>query len=213
MLRVGGRTVDPLIAQEWVREYLNGRPGQFGYPSYDGYRTNEDSDRLCDGDLLAPVLLNVQVKIRSFADLCACREQLESALRAVPTDIDLAVADKSALSSVGALFAVLDSTSRPRNVLGTTLAKVVHRKRPNLVPLYDEQVRRVYQDGDTAPLPPVTGRSWVNFMVLLAGRMQDDLNRALDFWDELTMMRPAGGPPVSRLRALDIVAWRLGTPT
>lgn len=54
MLRVGGRTVDAVIAQEWVREYLNGRPGQFGYPSYDGYRTNEDSDRLCDGDLLAP---------------------------------------------------------------------------------------------------------------------------------------------------------------
>lgn len=160
-----------------------------------------------------PVLLKMQVKIRSFVDLCACRDELESALRAVPADVDLAVADKYALSSVGDLFAVLDSTSRPRNVLGTTLAKVVHRKRPNLVPLYDEQVRRVYQDGDTAPLPPVTGRSWVNFMFLLAGRMQDDLNRALDFWDELTTMRPAGGPPVSRLRALDIVAWGLGMPT
>jgi len=36
------------VAREWVRVYLNGARGQFGYPSYDGYRTNADSHRLCD---------------------------------------------------------------------------------------------------------------------------------------------------------------------
>lgn len=213
VVRVGGREVEAAVAREWVRAYLNGGRGQFGYPSYDGYRTNGDPNRLCDGDLLAPVLLNVQVKISSFADLCACRDQIETALQVVPLGIDLVDADESVLSRVGALFGVLDSESRPRNVLGTTLAKVVHRKRPDLVPLYDEQVRRSYQGGELAPLPAVPGRTWVEFMALLTGSIKDDLNRELDFWDELTTLRPADGPRVSRLRALDIVAWRLGVET
>lgn len=212
MLIVGGREVDPAQARAWVAEYLNGKRGQYGYPSYDGYVTNSDPHTLCDAALLAPVLLNVQVKISSFADLRACRETLEVALGKLPVDVDLADADQSVLADVGDLFAVLDAADRPRNVLGTTLAKVLHRKRPSLVPLYDEQVRRVYQDGETAPLPYVRGRSWTEFMTRLAGCIRDDLNRDLDFWDDLTELRPETGPSVSRLRALDIVAWRLGGP-
>lgn len=210
MLRVGGAEVDTGDAREWVRQYLNGSRGQYGYPSYDGYRTNDDPNRLADGDLLAPVLLNVRMKISSFADLCARRDDLESALTVVPLDIDLTDADDGALTSVGRLFAVLDSELRPRSVLGTTLAKVLHRKRPRLVPLYDKNVSRVYQDGEAAPLPVVVGRPWPEFMRLLAGFMRDDLNRAPDIWDELRALTPEGGPPISRLRALDIVAWNLG---
>lgn len=209
VVKVGSREVDSAVARKWVRAYLNGARAQYGYPSYDGYRTNDDPHRLCDGDLLA-VLLNVQVKVSSFTDRCACRDELETALQVVPLGVDLADADQAVLSSLGELFAVLDSRSRPRSVLGTTLAKVLHRKRPTLMPLYDEQVRRRYQVGEQAPLPAVPGRTWAEFMALLAGSMKDDLNRALDFWDELTTLRPEGGPQVSRLRALDIVAWRLG---
>lgn len=211
MITVGGREVEPDLARGWVEQYLNGERGQYGYPSYDGYVTNNDPNRLCDGDLLAPVLLNVQVKLRSFADLCACRGDLESALANVAVDLDLTEADDAAVARVGALFAVLDSPNRPRNVQGTTLAKVLHRKRPNLVPLFDEQVRRVYQDGENAPIPPVKGRSWVEFMTLLADRMRQDLTSQREVWNSLTRLGPDGGPYVSRLRALDIVAWRLGS--
>lgn len=122
----------------------------------------------------------------------------------------MADADRAVLASVRELFADLDAESRARNVLGTTLAKVLHRKRPDLVPLYDEQVRRTYQVGEQAPLPVEPGRTWVEFMSLLVGSIKDDLNREVEFWDELTTLRPADGPQVSRLRALDIVAWRLG---
>jgi hypothetical protein len=123
------------VARDWVNAYVNDRRGQFGYPSYDGYRTNDDPYQLCDGDLLAPVLLNVQVKISSFADLCACRDQLDAALTSVPVDVDLVSADDAVLTRVGNLFGVLDSQPRPRSVLGTTLAMVLHRKRPSLSPL------------------------------------------------------------------------------
>lgn len=135
------------------------------------------------------------------------------ALADVPVGKDLADAEASTIAKVGSLFGVLDLESRPRSVRGTTLAKVLHRKRPALVPLYDEQVRCVYQEGPNAPVPPVARRSWVDFMTLLATSMQADLRRDRGFWDEVRGRRPAGGPPVSALRALDIVAWQLGPRT
>lgn len=131
----------------------------------------------------------------------------------MPVGVDLVDADEEVVATVGSLFAVLDADRRPRNVLGTTLAKILHRKRPGLVPLYDEQVRRTYQVGERAPLPVVPGRTWAEFMTQLAGCIRDDLNRELGFWDELTTLRPVDGPAVSRLRVLDIVAWRLGVET
>ncbi len=212
VLHVGGREVGVDQARRWVHEYLNGQPGQYGYPSYDGYVTNDDPSSLCDGDLLAPVLLNVRARIDSFADLQAVRPQIEQDLAAVPVGVDLAGqgANESTLQAIGALYTVLDGDDRPRHVSGTTLAKVLHRKRPSLIPLYDEQVRRVYQDGPGAPISADRGRTWQEFMELLAGCMQADLTRALDHWDDLTELAPADGPAVSRLRVLDIVAWRLG---
>jgi len=210
MIKVGGCEVAVDDARKWVGTYLNGATGQYGYPSYDGYTTNDDPVRLCDGDLLAPALLNVQVRISSFADLCDCRDEVVAALVQLPRNVELAAATDEVLELVGGLYSILDSDHRPRAVLGTTLAKVLHRKRPELIPLYDENVRRVYQDGDGAPVPLVVGRSWVEFMTMVAAAMRDDLNRSVDAWDDFRRQAPPDGPPVSLLRALDIVAWDRG---
>ncbi|GAB3753480.1 hypothetical protein GCM10027599_14670 [Yimella radicis] len=59
---------------------MSARP--YAFPACDCYDggTNEP-DRLTDADLLAPGLLNVPVKIRSFYGLQRVRAQLEEALR------------------------------------------------------------------------------------------------------------------------------------
>jgi hypothetical protein len=211
MLTVGDLRVAVDDARAWVSEYLTSEPGLWAYPSYDGYATNGDPDRLCDGDLLAPVLLNVQMSIRAFAGLRACRRELEQVLADVPTNFDIIDADDDAIARVGALYAVLDSDSRPWGIGGTTLAKILHRKKPRIIPVFDENVSTVYQQPG-GPLAPDPNRSWVEFMTELAKRMRDDLNRSLAAWDDLTTLAPADRPPVSRLRALDIVAWNRGSP-
>jgi hypothetical protein len=210
MLTVGGQAVDFDRAQAWVQAYLNGAQGEFGYPSYDGYETNNEPDRLCDGDFLAPALLNVNVKIPSFADLQAMRHELEAVLVVIPSTMDLADAEMDVCQLVGNLYAILDPERRPRNVLGTTLAKVLHRKKPAIVPLYDRNVEKVYLESDGAPIPPATKRSWVDYMTLFTAAVRADLRAAPQEWSRLAALAPSGGPPVTRLRALDIVAWRLG---
>ena len=54
----------------------------YAFPAYDCYDGGTaEPDRLTDGDLLAPGLLNVPVKIRSFYGLQRVRGRLEEALR------------------------------------------------------------------------------------------------------------------------------------
>lgn len=95
-----------------------------------------------------------------------------------------------------------------RGARGTTLSKVLHRKRPSFIPLWDSNVEQVYQGGTPAKVPRVKGRSWEVFMPLFGAAVQADLQREADFWSGIVAMAP--GPPITPLRALDIVAWWAG---
>lgn len=210
MLHVGAHEIHEDDARERVHAYLNDEERRYSYPAYDLYRTNDDPDSLCDGDLLAPVLLNVGISIVAFSDLQRYRTELETTLRVLPRDVQLVDATPDHLSAIGACFGLLDSNRRPRGVQGTKLAKLLHRKRPALIPLYDEHIRSVYQDGAKAPVPKVRGRSWQDFMALLSAAIQSDLRRNPDVWSELARLTPAESEPITTVRALDIVAWGLG---
>jgi len=211
-LRIGGVVVDRDDALARARRYLTDGTG-WAYPAYDAYEQERAAGPLTDADLLAPVLLNVnRMTIRTYEALQAVRTELDQHLARIPPDLDLADAAPDDLAVLGDLFAVLDGPS-VWGAKGTVLAKVLHRKRPRFIALYDEQVRSVYQDGPDAPVPPPprrTRRAWREFVVLYAAAVQQDLRREADLWAEIAAMAP--GPPITALRALDIVAWQAGQP-
>jgi hypothetical protein len=118
----------------------------FAYPAYDNYNVgHNDPTVLSDADLLAPQLLNVKVTLRSYYGLQAIRDELEDAL-ADPNlvtpleDLD----EETACDLASRLYAVLDGPSKPWGVEGTTLSKVLHRKRPASIALHDRWVRACY---------------------------------------------------------------------
>jgi len=55
----------------------------YAYPAYDTYddAANNDPLSLTDADLLAPVLLNVRLSVRSYYRLQRIRSRLETGLR------------------------------------------------------------------------------------------------------------------------------------
>ncbi len=211
-VRIGGVMVDRGDALDHARRYLTDGTG-WAYPAYDAYERDRAAGPLTDADLLAPVLLNVnRMKIRTYEALQDKRAELDEHLARVPLDFDLADADTDELAVLGDMFAVLDGPG-VWGARGTVLAKVLHRKRPRFVPLYDEQVRGVYQNGEGAPVPPPprrTRRAWRDFVVLYAAAVQADLRREADLWAEIAALAP--DPPITPLRALDIVAWWAGQP-
>lgn len=210
-----GRVEIPLeVASAWVHDYTDAahnvvsqRPYAFpAYDRYDGGTT--EPDRLTDGDLLAPGLLNVPVKIRSFYGLQRVRGRLEDALRHPALERPLAdMADPEELAwAVRALYEVLDDpATRPWGVGATTLSKVLHRKRPHSVVLHDRWVRACYV-GDDAPVPSAKDRSWADYMGLITDAVRNDIASQREAFRVLEAAAGEQGE-LSHVRLLDILAW------
>jgi hypothetical protein len=212
LVRVGGALIDRDKAVGWARTYLTehqiGR-AVWAYPAYDTYRRGyDDPYRVDDADLLAPALLNVnRITLPAFYALQAQRDRLQDWLLEIPREADLTDADDRDLEPLRMLFGVLDDPGIP-DVRGTILAKILHRKRPGFIPLYDEHIRWCYQDAERAPVPMRPGRPWGEFFVALAKAMRTDLQDQHDTWADIADLAP--DPPITVLRALDIVGWRAG---
>ena len=184
-------------------DYLDVRNG-YAYPAYDRLITNGTAE-LVDGDLLAPALIGVHIDAGRFSLL---REMLP-ALEAVADlpHVPLHEADEDHVLCVAGLFGILDEPRYAgRGVRGTVVSKVLHRKRPDLVPLYDSRIFEAY----TAPgaLPRSTDRAWADFIADLCRQMRDDLQAESEAFDALEQLAAEEGSPVTRLRILDILVWR-----
>jgi hypothetical protein len=202
-LKLCAGTLEVEHPDQVLLDYLDVRNG-YAYPSYDKLVTN-GSAVLVDGDLLAPALIGAEVDRGRFSLL---REMLPalSGVADLPA-LPLEEADEQVIDQVADLFAVLDEAPYAgKGVRGTILSKVLHRKRPDLVPLYDSRIFESY----TAPgcIERSTHRSWRDFMTLLCLQMRDDLVGEATAFDELVGVAGDAGALLTRLRILDILVWR-----
>jgi hypothetical protein len=148
-VRVGGFDVDGARAEEFVLAYVRPpAPAVTGYPIYDLLTTASQPDRLVDGDLLAPSLLDAPVGAQQFAALKAVQRDLENALENIPTDLDLSTLADQELGVLAPLFGVLDGLVAQASGVGPVIfSKVLHRKRPKLIPIMDANVLSVWERG------------------------------------------------------------------
>lgn len=208
-LKIGNRILTSEKAKEMGQEYLNG-PGGWAYPAYDGYSASTATGPLVDADLLAPVLLNVtQTSLTTYYRLQGQINFLQQQLDVLPLDLSLVDAQDVHVDAIAAMYSVIDN-GLVGGTRGTRLSKVLHRKRPQLIPLYDRQVGSCYQDGVDARVPVVRGRTWEAFMPKYVKAIRADLEAGWDTWTAIADMTPEGQPVITLLRALDIVAWRVG---
>ena len=208
-IKIGSRTVSTQAAAAMGHEYLNGS-GVWAYPAYDGYGASTATGPLCDSDLLAPVLLNVtQTSLRTYYDLQDQIGFLQEHLDVLPVDLNLLDAEDLHIAAIARMYSVIDK-GLVAGTRGTRLSKILHRKRPQLIPLYDRQVGSCYQQGVDAPVPPVKGRGWEAFMKLYVEAVRVDLHAGWETWTDIAAMVPKNRPAITPLRALDIVAWRVG---
>lgn len=188
---------------EVLLDYVDVRNG-YSYPAYDLLVTN-GSPELVDGDLLAPTLMGVHIDAGRFSLLREMLPALE-AVADLPA-VSLQDADDDHVLCVAGLFGILDEPRYAgRGVRGTIVSKVLHRKRPDLVPIYDSRIFEAY----TAPgvLARSTDRSWQDFMSELCMQMREDLRAEADAFSELQQTAAEAGAHLTRLRILDVLVWR-----
>jgi hypothetical protein len=139
-------------------------------------------------------------------------EQLNSILREIPPNASLLEVED--LVMISELFASLDNGDAAYGVGGTTLAKVLHRKRPHLIPLYDQRIWSCYctinpTSGEDRVIPTAKDRTWAEFMALMASAIRKDLTDQLPAWRGV-LEANVPESPISLLRCFDIVAWKCG---
>ncbi|MFJ4264659.1 DUF6308 family protein [Paenarthrobacter nicotinovorans] len=206
-LLVGGASVDFDEAKTWAYDYLANDKILSAYPAYDGY-PGSPTPSIGPQDLLAPALLNVsQNPVPAYYGLEALMGPLNDRLEALPVDADLATAASDTISHLVNLFGVLDEQPT-KYVKLVTLSKVLHRKRPKLIPLFDAHIYWCYTLRPDAPLPEQRGRSRAGYRTAWLTAVQKDLQSQLEQWKEIAAIAP--GPQITPLRALDIIGWELG---
>jgi hypothetical protein len=199
-IRLCAGTLEVEHPDQVLLDYLDVRNG-YAYPSYDRLVTN-GAATLVDADLLAPNLIGAEVDRGRFRLLKELLPRIAGVADLPP--VALQDADDDVVSQVADLFAVLDEAPYAgKGVRGTILSKVLHRKRPDLVPLYDSRIFESY----TAPgaIERAAHRSWREFMGLLCLQMRDDLRAEAAAFDRLDAVCESA---VTRVRALDVLVWR-----
>ena len=196
-----GRSV--LNARDNIRRYCGlawsgGDPEIWAYENFDLTPTGLD-DLLGPADYLAAAVIHPGFgnDEMSFFRQAGGNEACEEWLSLLPRNLDLADAVEATLVQLGRL-----SEIQAGRWLSIT-SKVMHRKRPVLVPLFDRAVADWYR--------PVTGQRGIAGWPALVREMHSDLaapaNRSFlaDVAVELSSELSGGAP--SELRLMDIAIW------
>ena len=183
--------------------------GPYAYPAYDTLVTNGAPD-LVDGDLLAPTLLGAQVDYARFVLLKRMLPALREGMTGLP-DTPLEDTDDAGIAEVARCFAVLDEPVFARaGARGTIVSKVLHRKRPDLIPLYDSRIWTAYTVSGV--IGRGSHRPWVEVMQALCHSMRADLANNRAEFVMLQKLAAEHGAQLTLLRTLDILVWMSSEP-
>jgi len=208
MITVGGLSTPRAELKQYATQYLRG-PGIWSYPAYDGFE-GSGTGTVREADLLAICLLNAgQKPLQSFYTLKSLLVPINERLADPQLKGSLAEAGQGTLEAIADLAGILDDFEPTPEVRLTKLMKVLHRMKPELIPLYDQNIWRLYLQLGTRPVPRVKGRSRRDFALDWLPAVQEDLRRHMDFWQEITDLADPK-VPITPLRALDICAWKMG---
>lgn len=207
-MQLCGGTLAVEDAEDLLLAYIE-PDGPYAYPAYDDLVTNGSAD-LVDGDLLAPSLLGAHVDYARFVLLKRMLPSICDGMTALPPTA-LEDTDDAGIAAVARVFAILDEPIYARaGARGTIVSKVLHRKRPDLIPLYDSRIWSAYTI--SGAIGRGSHRPWVEVMQALCHVMRSDLRNNLAEFEALRQAAAERGARLTPLRILDILVWMSSEP-
>jgi hypothetical protein len=199
-------------AERHIQTYTDPR----GPRAFHTYDWQGDPERLSPLDCLAPALLSVRIGYKQVVPLFRPDGPGAEVLRAME-----AVLADGTCATADFLDVTLDSSKGPWSLVDRALVatgeaggtglpdfkavavtKILHRKRPNLVPIFDSNIYQFYL-GEK----PVAG-AYKDTPRRLWPLLHADLRRQREWIKDLIApFRTPDGRPLSLLRAADIIIW------
>jgi hypothetical protein len=199
------QTADNKEALSYLKCYYQERPGTPLGALYTGARfdtwdstgtRSADVNRFTSDDLVAVSFLSVVVPPKAAWELLSSKpDEFNNLLTMMPNQ-ELAEVSPEAINPAWAPWCLWERLRGLRGVDWVIASKLLARKRPRLIPIYDRVVKTV-TGGDA------------NFWVPLCTKLREN-DGVLH--DRLLLLRhEAGLPPcVSALRVFDVIAWMEG---
>lgn len=152
-------------------------------------------NHITGADVVAVSMLSVDIPTAAVLHLRDQAPAITSHLAEIPWDVDLADAPASFIDQQSAAWALWDLMTGIHGIGWVTANKLLARKRPRLLPVYDDLVESRL-------------RAPKSFWASLHGSLRDD-DHALH--RRLLAIREAAaiGDDISALRVFDVVCWRL----
>lgn len=196
------------LIDEYFSVAKNGRPAYSGsrFESFGGGGDVTDPHRITPADLTAVSMLSVHVPAQAAIGITGpLADRITELLIRLPVDRDLYDLDQSEFD------AILNETSSPGTQLWnllrqekdrwgvgrTTASKIMARKRPRLVPVYDSVIDGALNLGSTSD---------EHWRTVYAALKDNRLLRERLEW----LRRESGQSHLALLRVLDIVLWQNG---
>ena len=153
-------------------------------------------NRITGADIVAVSMLSVTIPSDSVKKLDELSDTISDHLEHIPWDLNLVDAGADQIGESSPAWKLWDALTKIDHIGWVTANKLLARKRPLLLPVYDNVVRDLF-DAPTS--------LWASLQATLAS---DD--RAL--FNRLLAIREAAGvgDDISPLRVFDVVCWRLG---
>lgn len=194
----------------WIEDPL-GRLLRFCREEYEYYDAVPpgDPNRIEPLDVLATVGINS--RLDTATKVRTVHRGMSSAVNALLTQIPER-AELHTFASLDPLHELLAAAMTSKFVLLATATKVLHRKRPALIPILDSVVAGHYVHDDPIE-KALLQLSWENrnaaadISRLTIGRLRDDVIQGFDLLDELRGALDGEGFALSHVRIMDILVW------
>lgn len=205
--------VDFDTAVQDIRDYFGTMKN--GRPEYSGSRfetlgagSEISPNQITATDLVAVSMLSVHVPAQAALGILETHaDQISELLAQIPHDLKFEELTPKLFekylgegSAADKLWALLRQYEDSWQVGQTTASKIMARKRPDLIPVYDSVVKTVSGINGS-------GEQWTVWYAAF----HDGSSEAAKFVEKLSAIRAASGQPhLSLLRVLDIALWKLG---
>jgi hypothetical protein len=206
-------------AYEHIRRYCGltdplGTRQVWGYEFFDA-RPSPAQDEITAEDVAATAALNMRFTRESLEGFWGARDVVRDGLGSIPSDVSLEDASDELLQTIEDLIVGLCDGEGPFafKIPGAgraQVSKVLHRKRPRLIPLYDRVISERYAFGKAEKK---FGRG-IDLLFSLRDDLCLDANAvALRSIQSSLSVELDGRIVPSRLRLLDIAIWMEGMPS
>ena len=175
------------------------------YPMYDGVDVRQD-ERLRIEEIALSTMLNSRISGNTGGRICVeTRAVVEEQLSHIPPGIDLLdVSHTAEIPGEHAISRAITAMCDVRRCKLAVSTKILHKKRPGLIPIFDSVVERHYWPRFC---PTVRGRTYGDYAIALTRQVHRDMLSARDELRDLREWTVRNGTPMTACRILNALMW------